>query len=90
MKTLEVKPMNHDSEKLIEALGVTKERAEELMPEVHKYVKEESISKSYDGLLSVSETVNEFAFMVHALKITQDLLKQNPLSMLARILGGRV
>ena len=90
MKTLEVKPMNHDAEKLIDAMGVTQERAEELILEVKENVKEESISKVYECFLSVAETANEFAFMVHAMQKMQDILQFNPLAKLAQLIGGRV
>ncbi|MCS4164404.1 hypothetical protein [Sphingobacterium sp. BIGb0116] len=90
MKKLDLKPINHDSEKLIDALGVAQERAEELILEVKKHVKEDSISKVYESFLSVSETANEFAFMVHAMQKMQDILQNNPLAMLAQLMGGRV
>ena len=87
MKKLEVKPMNHDAERLIDAMGITQQRAEELILEVKKYVKEESISKVYESFLSVSETANEFAFMVHAMQKVQELVN-NPFEKIAQMMGG--
>lgn len=89
MKTLDLKPMNHDAERLIDSLGVTQERAEELILEVKKHVKEDIISKVYEAFLIVSETANEFAFMVHALQIMHDVLNSNPLEKLVQMMGGR-
>lgn len=88
MKKLDVKPMNHDAERLIDALGVEQERAEELLLEVKKHVKEESISKVYEAFLSFAETANEFAFMVQAMQKIQDM-QNNPLAKLVQMMGGR-